>query len=80
MNNNQGKSLSHGFVFTTTGGTLLSQGSKECGAEIVQGLDSYEMTQEQREFTNAIAQGLVDVSEGRTVTIDEARKCLGFAE
>lgn len=54
--------------------------SRGRGVAVVQDLNSYEEVQEQRDFFKAIAQGLMDVREGRTVTLDEARKRLGLAE
>jgi len=79
MNKNQRRRLSRWGVFTTVN-TLVSQASKESRVEVIKGLDSHEMTQQQREFNNAIAQGLVDVSEGRTVAVGDVRKRLGLAE
>ena len=54
--------------------------SRGRGVAIVQDLNSFEEAQEQRDFFKAIAEGLMDVREGRTVTIDEARKRLGLTE
>ncbi|PWQ97867.1 type II toxin-antitoxin system Phd/YefM family antitoxin [Leucothrix pacifica] len=54
--------------------------SRGRGVAVVQDLNSYEEVQEQRDFFNAIVQGLMDVREGRTVTLDGARERLGLAE
>ena len=54
--------------------------SRGRGVAIVQDLNSFEEAQEQRDFFKAIAEGLMDVREGRTVTVDEARKRLGLTE
>lgn len=52
--------------------------SRGRGVAVVQDLNSFEETQEQRDFFKAIAQGLMDVREGRTVSLDDARKRLGL--
>ena len=52
--------------------------SRGRGVADVQDLNSFEETQEQRNFFKAIAQGLMDVRKGRTVTLDDARKRLGL--
>ena len=52
--------------------------SRGRGVAVVQDLNSFEEVQEQRDFFKAIAQGLMDVREGRTITLDDARKRLGL--
>ena len=52
--------------------------SRGRGVAVVQDLNSFEEIQEQRDFFKAIAQGLMDVREGRTITLDDARKRLGL--
>jgi len=52
--------------------------SRGRGVAVVQDLNSFEEAQEQRDFFKAIAQGLMDVREGRTITLDDARKRLGL--
>lgn len=42
----------------------------------MQGLDDYERTAEELLFVKAVAQGLADIREGNTVTLDEAKKYL----
>ena len=48
------------------------------GVAVVQGLEDYENTQETLLFVKAIAQGLVEIKEGQTVGLDEAKKQLGL--
>lgn len=48
------------------------------GVAVVQGLEDYENTQETLLFVKAIAQGLVEIKEGQTVGLDEAKKQLGM--
>ena len=52
--------------------------SRGRGVAVVQDLISYEEIQEEREFFKAIAQGLMDVREKRTVSLSDARKRLGL--
>ena len=54
--------------------------SRGRGVAVVQDLVSYEAIQEEREFYKAIAQGLMDVKEGRTVSLSDARKRLGLTK
>lgn len=51
--------------------------SRGRGVAVVQGLDDYEKTAEELLFVKAVAQGLADIREGDTVTLDEAKKILG---
>lgn len=51
--------------------------SRGRGVAVVQSLDDFEKTAEELRFVKAIAQGLADVREGRTVTLDKARELLG---
>jgi prevent-host-death family protein len=51
--------------------------SRGRGVAVVQGLDDYERTAEELLFVKAVAQGLADIREGNTVTLDEAKKILG---
>lgn len=53
--------------------------SRGRGVAVVQGLEDYEKTAEELLFVKAIAQGLADIREGDTVTLDEAKKILGVA-
>lgn len=53
--------------------------SRGRGVAVVQGLSEYEAVEEERTFLRAVAKGLMDVREGRTVSLDEARKKLGLS-
>ncbi len=53
--------------------------SRGRGVAVVQGLEDYEKTAEELLFVKALAQGLADICEGDTVTLDEAKKILGVA-
>jgi len=48
------------------------------GVAVVQGLDDYEKQIEELAFTKAIAQGLMDIKEGKTVSLSAAKKKLGL--
>lgn len=52
--------------------------SRGRGVAVVQGLDDYEKTAEELRFVKAVAQGLMDVREGNTVSLEEAKKTLGI--
>jgi len=52
--------------------------SRGRGVAIVQGLAEYEIHEEEREFVKAIAQGLMDVKDGKVLSLDEAKKRLGI--
>jgi len=52
--------------------------SRGRGVAIVQGLAEYENHEEERAFVKAIAQGLMDVNEGKVLSLDEAKKKLGI--
>lgn len=51
--------------------------SRGRGVAVVQSLEEYEKAAEELQFIKAVAKGLADVREGRTVTLDEAREILG---
>ncbi len=53
--------------------------SRGRGVAVVLGLEDYEKSVEELRFLRAIAQGLADVRDGNTVTLDEARKLLGVS-
>jgi prevent-host-death family protein len=53
--------------------------SRGRGVAVVQGLEDYEKTAEELRFVKAVAQGLADIREGNTVTLNEAKKILGVA-
>lgn len=48
------------------------------GVAVVQGLEDYEKSAEELRFVKAVAQGLMDVREGNTVSLEEARKTLSI--
>ena len=48
------------------------------GVAIVQGLEDYEKQTEELAFTKAIAQGLMDIKEGKTISLSAAKKKLGL--
>jgi len=52
--------------------------SRGRGVAVVQGLDDFERTAEELRFVKAVAQGLMDVREGNTVSLEEAKKILGI--
>lgn len=52
--------------------------SRGRGIAIVQGLEDYERTAEELRFVKAVVQGLVDVREGNTVSLEDAKKTLGI--
>lgn len=51
--------------------------SRGRGVAVVQSLDDFEKAAEELRFVKAVAQGLADVREGRTVTLDKAKEILG---
>ncbi|MBK8188570.1 MAG: type II toxin-antitoxin system Phd/YefM family antitoxin [Cellvibrio sp.] len=52
--------------------------SRGRGVAVVQDLDEYEKDQEELAFVKAIAKGLMDIKEGNTMTLAEAKKRLGI--
>ena len=52
--------------------------SRGRGVAVVQGLEDYERTVEELQFVKAVAQGLMDVREGNTVSLEDAKKVLGI--
>jgi prevent-host-death family protein len=52
--------------------------SRGRGIAVVQGLEDYERTVEELRFVKAVAQGLVDVREGNTISLEDAKKTLGI--
>lgn len=52
--------------------------SRGRGVAVVQGLEDYEKTTEELRFVKAVARGLVDVREGNTVSLEDARAALGI--
>lgn len=52
--------------------------SRGRGIAVVQGLEDYERAAEELQFVKAVVQGLMDVREGNTVSLEDARKTLGL--
>lgn len=52
--------------------------SRGRGVAVVQSIRDYEAEAEERAFLKAVVEGLVDLEEGRTVTLADARKRLGL--
>lgn len=52
--------------------------SRGRGVAVVQGLDEYEQNIEEREFMRAVAQGLMEIKEGRELELDDVKKKLGI--
>ena len=49
------------------------------GVAVIQGLEEYEKNTEEREFLKAVAQGLMEIKEGKELRLSEAKKKLGIA-
>jgi len=52
--------------------------SRGRGVAVVQGLEEYEKSEEEREFMKAVATGLMEVREGKELELDEVKKKLGI--
>ena len=52
--------------------------SRGRGIAVVQGLEDYERSAEELRFVKAVARGLMDVREGNTVSLEDAKKTLGI--
>lgn len=52
--------------------------SRGRGIAVVQGLEDYEKTEDELRFVKAVAQGLMDVREGNTVSLEDAKNTLGI--
>lgn len=52
--------------------------SRGRGVAVVQGLAEYEQHEEERSFIKAVAQGMMDVKEGQTHTLNEVNQRLGL--
>lgn len=50
--------------------------SRGRGGAVVQSVRDYEADAEERAFMKAVVQGLVDVEQGRTVSLEDAKKRL----
>jgi prevent-host-death family protein len=71
---NPGKVVSH--VNETHRTILLT--SRGRGVAVVQALKDYEEEAEQRAFMQAVVKGLMDLEEGREISLSEAKKRLGL--
>ena len=72
--------INPGKVVTQTNSThrpvlLTSRGR---GVAVVQALEDYENAAEELRFVKAIATGLADISDGNTVTAEQAKQLLGI--
>jgi len=52
--------------------------SRGRGVAVMQGLNEYENHEEERAFIKAIAQGLMEIKEGKEQTLAEVKKKLGI--
>jgi prevent-host-death family protein len=52
--------------------------SRGRGVAVVQGLDEYENLEEERAFMKAVAQGLMEIKEGKVLDLKAAKKKLGI--
>ena len=52
--------------------------SRGRGVAVVQSLDEYKNREEEREFMKTVAQGLMELEEGKEVDIEEAKKRIGL--
>lgn len=52
--------------------------SRGRGIAVVQGLEEYEKSREELAFVKAVAQGLMDIKQGNTMSIAEVKKRLGI--
>jgi prevent-host-death family protein len=52
--------------------------SRGRGVAVVQGLEDYEKNEEELAFVKAIAQGMMDIKEGKTLSLTEAKQKFGI--
>jgi hypothetical protein len=52
--------------------------SRGRGVAVVQGLEEYEMREEQVAFMQAVAKGLMEVKEGKLTDLTDAKRLLGL--
>lgn len=71
---NPGKIVSQ--VAATHRPVLLT--SRGRGVAVVQSLNDYEEEAEQRAFMQGVVKGLMDLEEGREISIEEAKKRIGI--
>jgi len=53
--------------------------SRGRGIAVVQGLDEYEKKEEELNFVKAVAQGLMEIKEGKTLELDDVKNKLGIS-
>ncbi len=53
--------------------------SRGRGIAVVQGLDEYEKNEEELNFVKAVAQGLMEIKEGKTLDLDDVKNKLGIS-
>jgi prevent-host-death family protein len=49
-----------------------------CGIAVIQGLEDYENFNEEFAFVKAVAQGLIEVKDGDTQSIDQVKRKFGL--
>ena len=52
--------------------------SRGRGVAVIQGLEEYEILEEKVAFMQAVAQGLMEVREGKVTDLTDAKRILGF--
>jgi prevent-host-death family protein len=52
--------------------------SRGRGVAVVQGLEEYEKIEEELAFVKAVAQGLMEAKEGKSIDLSEAKNRLGL--
>jgi prevent-host-death family protein len=52
--------------------------SRGRGVAVLQGIEEFEKNGEELAFVKAIAQGLVDIEEGKTMSLKDVKKSLGL--
>jgi PHD/YefM family antitoxin component YafN of YafNO toxin-antitoxin module len=65
----QNLNTSYDSVFLTSEGEDLA---------VVQKAEAYRASEEEKKFMRAVVQGLADIEQGRHISLEEARKKLGF--
>ncbi|WP_340677746.1 type II toxin-antitoxin system Phd/YefM family antitoxin [Paraglaciecola sp.] len=53
--------------------------SRGRGIAVVQGLDEYEKNNEELNFVKAVAKGLMEIKEGKTLELNEVKNKLGIS-
>ena len=71
-------------------GRIVKQVDKTCrpvlltsrgrGVAIVQSLKDYEAKEEEQAFLRGVVQGLMDLEEGREMSMADVKKCLGLSK